>query len=257
MRALYIKGGGWSVAFSLGVVHYLIESHEDKLRDVVWAGWSGGTLALFHTLCVLHDQNDNLTPLQRHTNAIEWWFKNTVRQSSKHALFNNWSDRWVEYFIHLGIIRNRDLYKEATGKLHVGLTNLGPGRLPRPQPEIISRFRSNAHLVDVIYHSCWWPALTKRPTVSLMSWDNGPGTRIDGLCFENKLMLSDQFKRDDILVIGRRADGRSDIVPDTDIFGNRGLVSKFDVSVHPTYLFELYDNGYHAAAKYDRDIGIK
>jgi len=239
------------MAFALGVLHYLIEFHEDDLRKSKWAGWSGGSLVLLHTLCILFDE-DERGALARHESAIEWWFENTVRRSSKHAIMNNWGNRWMEYFTHVGLIRNRHIYKCANNKVHIGLTNLGPGMIPRPRGEVIKEYHSNAHLMEAAYHSCYSPGFMKSPAIALKRYQQDRDVRVDGVYYENKVMLSDEFDESDILVIGRRGDGQCNITPDTSIFGHRGAISIFDVSVHPTYLFELYDNGYHQAAKYYR-----
>lgn len=256
MKALYIKGGGWSIAFAFGVIHYLLEHHEEKLREWKWAGWSAGSLAALHMLCMLNDTDDR-DPVERHRDAMEYWFKNTVRRSTKRAILNNWGDRWLEYFVHIGFIRNPSMYLSAEGKVNIGLTRFDPGIIPKPVGEIISEYKSNAHLMEVAYHSCYSPGFMQRPAVSLKKWQGDGHRRIDGLYFENKIMLIDEFDRDDILVVGRRGDGQSDISPDPDIFGHRPIISIFDITPKTRYLFEMYDNGYNQAKRYSDHPGIK
>ena len=249
MKALYIKGGGWSIAFAFGVIHYLLEHHEKKLRDSKWAGWSAGSLAALHILCVLND-NDNRTPLQRHKDAMSYWFENTIRRSTKRAVLNNWGDKWLEYFVHIGFIRNPAVFMKANDKVHIGLTKFNPGIIPKPVGEVIKEFKSNAHLMEVSYHSCYSPGFMQKPAISLRKWQGDGLLRLDGLYFENKIMLADEYPREDILVVGRRGDGQSDITPDYNIFGDRPIVSIFDITPKTRYLFEMYDNGYHQAHKY-------
>jgi len=257
MEALYIKGGGWSVAFSFGIIQYLLEQHENKLRNAKWAGWSAGSLTALHILSILHD-TDNRTPLQRHIAAMEFWFKNTIHESSRRSVMNNWGDCWLEYFIHLGFIRNPELYTYANDKVHIGLTKLRPGTIiPKPMGEVISKYKSNAHMMEVSYHSCYCPGFMQKPAIALKRWQGDKFHRLDGVYFENKIMLSDQYKRDEILVIGRRGDGQCDISPDPMIFGHRPVVSVFDITPRPRYLYEMYDNGYHQAKKYDETYKIK
>ena len=258
MKALYIKGGGWSIAFAFGVIHYLLEYHEDKLRSWKWAGWSAGSLAALHMLCILND-NDERTPLRRHQDAMEYWFENTVRRSTKRAILNNWGDKWLEYFVHIGLVRNPHIYQLANEKIHIGLTRLDPGIIPKPVGEIIKEFKSNAHMMEVSYHSCYTPGFMQRPAISLNKWQGDGRSRYDGLYFENKVMLSDEYPKEDILVVGRRGDGQTNISPSFSVFGVRPLLSVFDITPKTRYLFEMYDNGYHQAKKFDDNpsYGIK
>jgi len=171
---------------------------------------------------------------------------------------NNWGDCWLEYFIHLGFIRNPELYTYANDKVHIGLTKLRPGTIiPKPMGEVISKYKSNAHMMEVSYHSCYCPGFMQKPAIALKRWQGDKFHRLDGVYFENKIMLSDQYKRDEILVIGRRGDGQCDISPDPMIFGHRPVVSVFDITPRPRYLYEMYDNGYHQAKKYDETYKIK
>ena len=258
MKALYIKGGGWSIAFAFGVIHYLLEHHEEKLRRWKWAGWSAGSLATLHILCVLND-DDERTPLKRHQDAMEYWFENTIRRSTRRAILNNWGDKWLEYFIQLGFIRNPEIYMKADGKVNIGLTKIKPGLIPRPVGEIINQFKSNAHMMEVSYHSCYSPGFMQKPAISLAKWQSDGAHRYDGLYFENKIMLENEYNHDDILVVGRRGDGQTDISPNPQIFGARPLLSVFDIAPQVRYLFEMYDNGYNEAKKYDNnpEYGIK
>jgi hypothetical protein len=135
-----MSGCGWLTPFYLGCIDRLITEQYLTEKSLV-AGTSGGSLGALVAVSGVHPHDVLESMIEMSLNSS---FKADIDQGLKDTLFK---------------ILPNDIVQRSNDRLHVVTTRIWPS--PSLKPNIVSKFISKEHLIDVIGASCYIPLWSK------------------------------------------------------------------------------------------------
>ena len=182
---LIISGGGARLSYLLGIKKYIEESN---IIIDEYAGSSSG--ALFAVIMACHLRNEDLIKVYQKL------MKDDIYK-------NNYKFKIIKKFLQIVLPKN--CHELCSGKVRISISVF---KFPLLRNQIVNKFISKDHLIDIILSSCSFPYFINKNFFHKFNYTNSKGTSLvdkpiyatDGLFTDNTPLIEKNNSKNQIII---------------------------------------------------------